>query len=63
MADTTSRRLAVIEKKIEKASASRMALPFGSSRARVTTANARLNKLLEERQRLWDKQEEKTDDR
>jgi len=58
-----NRRLDELEKKIVKASAARMALPFGSSRARVTTANARLNKLLEERQRLWDKQEEKTDDR
>jgi hypothetical protein len=57
MADTLSKRLAIIEKKIEKASAARMALPFGSSRARVTTANARLNALLEARQRLWDEQE------
>ena len=63
MADTILKRLAVIEKKIEKASASRMSLPFGSSRARVTTANARLCKLLEERQRLWDEQDGKTNDK
>ena len=36
-----------------KASEARTALPFGSSRARVTTANARWSRHAEERDRLY----------
>lgn len=51
------KKLAELNKKIDKATASRMGLQFGSSRARVTTANARLFTLLEARQRVWDEME------
>lgn len=54
MVKELEKRLSEIEKKIERATAARMALPFGSSRAKVTTANARLNSYLEARQRIWD---------
>lgn len=37
----------------EKASAAREALPAGSSRAKVTTANARWARAAEERERLF----------
>jgi hypothetical protein len=42
------------KKAMERASAARMALPPGSSRARVTTANARLNTYCEAVDR-WEK--------
>jgi hypothetical protein len=42
------------KKAMEKASAARMSLPPGSSRARVTTANARLNTYCEAVAR-WEK--------
>ena len=42
------------KKAMEKASAVRMSVPIGSSRARVTTANARLNTYCES-VALWEK--------
>jgi hypothetical protein len=41
------RNIEQAQKKVEKASAYRQSLPPGSSRARVTTANARLNTACE----------------
>ena len=55
--ESLKKKEAELEAKIIKATAARMALPFGSSRARVTTCNARLNTLLEARQRVWEELE------
>ncbi len=46
------RELARAQKASERASAARAALPPGSSRARVTTANARWMRAAEHRDRL-----------
>jgi len=53
--DALLKQEAELNKKIDKATSARMALPIGSSRARVTTYNARLFTLLESRQRVWDR--------
>lgn len=45
------KKLAQAEKKVEKASTARFNLQPGSTRARVTTANARLNVACEARDR------------
>jgi len=46
------RRLSAAQRASEKASARRRSLPVGSSRARVTTANARWMRAAEARDRL-----------
>jgi hypothetical protein len=46
------RMLAAAERKSERAADARRALPPGSSRARVTTANARWARAAEERERI-----------
>lgn len=48
------RRLASAEKRLQMSSDARRSLPPGSSRARVTTANARLGSAAEEVQRIRD---------
>lgn len=47
-----SKELVAAQKKVERESASRMALPPGSTRARVTTANGRWMAICEHRDRL-----------
>lgn len=54
----TKANLARAKKAMDKASAARLALPPGSSRARVTTANARLNTYCEAVERYGKKVEE-----
>lgn len=51
---TLERQLKAAEKRLDKASQSRRDLPPGSSRARVTTANARWSAAAEEYQRKLD---------
>jgi len=46
------RNLRLAEKRLQKASDARRSLPPGSTRARVTTANARWSSAAEERDRV-----------
>jgi len=48
-----SKQLVQAQRDVEKASARRRDLPAGSSRAKVTTANARWSTAAEERDRIW----------
>lgn len=52
------RELARVAKKSAKLSAARMALPTGSSRARVTSLNAKWARAAEERDRIEKRLEE-----
>lgn len=52
MSDALRRQLAQLEAKVRKTSEARRALPPGSSRARVTTANARWATACEARDRV-----------
>ncbi|EHQ63651.1 hypothetical protein PDENDC454_04269 [Paenibacillus dendritiformis C454] len=48
------RQLAAAEKRTEKAAAARRSLGPGSTRARITTANARWAAAAEERDRIYE---------
>lgn len=52
--EIAKKNLSDCEKKLAKASKARFELELGASRARVTTANARLNALCEARDRYAD---------
>lgn len=52
------RLLQIAEERAAKASEARQSLPAGSSRARVTSANARWSSAAEERDRVWQQLED-----
>ena len=54
---TLAKEMKRAERDVTRTSEARRRLPIGSTRARVTTANARWASACEERQRLWDEME------